>query len=159
MKELNKTSVDVKEESIEMPTAEPNQNQIIDGLAQQVIALDKENVKLKATIITLEERLDAIKKENERLMRSLEDNKKEVTEECKCCMPAKEEEYYISWEKKVAKLHSQLESEKTFYESQIKLLKHELIECPQREAILNKKIEYNTQHLKHVNRIIKAVLK
>lgn len=151
MKELNKTSVDVKEESIEMPTAEPNQKQIIDGLAQQIIILDKENVRLKAAVATLEDKLAAAEKQNEELTKTKEKSQGENNH--------KEEGYYISWEKKVAKLHSQLENEKTFYESQIKLLKHELIECPQREAILNKKIEYNTQHLKHVNRIIKAVLK
>lgn len=191
MKELNKTSVDVKEESNEMQTSEPNHNQIIDGLAQRIIALDKENAQLHLEIsnledkvATLETELETTKKENKKLSEAndkLQDKIEhldEVNEELvalleavekadeinpedykACEKPTKDEGYAMSWEKKVAELHSHLEGEKTFYESQIKLLKHELIEHPQRKAIVEKKLKYNTEHLNHVNRIIKAVLK
>ena len=186
MKELNKTSVDVKEESNEMQVSEPSQNQIIDGLAQQVIALDREKVQLKNKVAALENKLaeaeltatklkeavdkkccectelkdtlTAYKEDNEKLVSMLE--VEEVNEvERKDYLATKEEGYYMSWDKKVAGLYAHLEGEKTFYENQIKLLKHELIECPQKEDILNKKLKYNTQYLNHVKRIIKAVLK
>ena len=181
MKELNKTSVDVKEESNEMQVSEPSQNQIIDGLAQQVIALDREKVQLKNKVAALENKLgeaenykEELTKANEKLhednkhldeineelvsmLKAEEDKKENVA--CKDYPSIKEEGYYMSWDKKVAGLYAHLEGEKTFYENQIKLLKHELIECPQKEAILNKKLKNNTQYLNHVNRIIKAVLK
>lgn len=210
MKELNKTSVDVKEESNEMPTSEPNQKQIIDGLAQRVITLDKANAQLSTEISNLEnkliekelmiektkasydkkyceceelkgkleiaeetikklseandelqdklEHLDEINKELVDLLGDGED--KGVKVECRLDIPVKEvERYPDSWDKKITELNSHLEGEKTYYENQIKELKHELIEFPQREAILNKKLKYNTQCLKHINRIIKAVLK
>lgn len=194
MKELNKTSVDVKEESNEMPTSEPSQNQIIDGLAQRVIALDKKNAQLNLEISNLEnnvavleaeltkaketnkklsednaelqdkiEHLDEINEELVALLEAVEEAEEDDDlnpEDYKACeMPIKDEGYSKSWDKKVVELHSHLEGEKTYYESQIKLLKHELIEFPQRKAIIEKKLKCNTQHLKHVNRIIKAVLK
>ena len=63
------------------------------------------------------------------------------------------------WEDKVMELYEHLKGEENYYVEKIRMLKHNIIECPSKKEGLEKKIKFNTAHLKKIRRLLKECIK
>lgn len=63
------------------------------------------------------------------------------------------------WEDKVMEIYEHLKGEENYYVEKIKMLKHNIIECPNKKEGLEKKIKFNTAHLKKIRRLLKECIK
>ena len=162
----NETEVIVKNQGETMPEqSEPNQKQIIDGLAQQLIAFDKqnkelqtENHELKRININLNNEINSVVEENKALKKELA-SLSEPKKECSCCCePNPYKGFNTPWEVKMNEMYSNLEGEEKYYETQIRELKHRKIEFPDKPAN-DMNLKFCKQHLKKIRRIKKAILK
>lgn len=117
---------------------QPTQEELMMALANGIKERDKEIEELREINNKLRTELDSL----------LEEPK-----------PCEYEGMNKPWEDKVMELYEHLKGEEGYYVEKIKILKHNIIECPNKKETLEKKIKFNTAHLKKIRRLLKECIK
>ena len=158
MKEIKEKNLEPVQEAV----AQPTDKEIIDLLSQKVIQQDatiKEQAKAVEELTAAKEDLcvecDVLKKELDATRKELEEYTSIKACECRCDTDGRDK----PWEKKRKLMFEAIQDEIDWYEGRIVLLKHELMECPDREYLIKAEIKDAKNKVKKLKRIMKAVVK
>ena len=163
MKEIKEKNLEPVQEAV----AQPTDKEIIDLLSQKVIQQDatiKEQAKAVEELTAAKEDLcvecKVLKEELDITRREIEEyNSKQACDipvcECRCDTDGRDK----PWEKKRKLMFEATQDEISWYEARITLLKHELMECPDREYLIKAEIKDAKDKVKKLKRIMKAVVK
>jgi predicted nucleic acid-binding Zn-ribbon protein len=158
MKEIKEKNLEPVQEAV----AQPTDKEIIDLLSQKVIQQDatiKEQAKAVEELTAAKEDLcvecKVLKEELDTARRELEEYTSIKACECRCDTDGRDK----PWEKKRKLMFEAVQDEISWYEAHITLLKHDLIECPDRKHLIKAEIKDAKNKVKKLKRIMKAVVK